>query len=63
MANLSGTWLGTYWQDDMPTRFEMTIAQSGNALSGNTALSSYVEYANILEILTQQCSNVLHEYG
>jgi hypothetical protein len=35
MANLTGTWLGTYWQDDMPTRFEMAIAQGGNALSGN----------------------------
>jgi hypothetical protein len=35
MANLTGTWLGTYWQDDMPTRFEMSITQGGNALSGN----------------------------
>jgi hypothetical protein len=35
MANLTGTWLGTYWQDDMLTRFEMSIAQGGNALSGN----------------------------
>jgi hypothetical protein len=35
MANLTGTWLGTYWQDDMPTRFEMVIAQGGNVLSGN----------------------------
>jgi hypothetical protein len=35
MANLTGTWLGTYWQDDRPTRFEMSIAQGGNALSGN----------------------------
>jgi hypothetical protein len=35
MANLTGTWLGTYWQDDMPTRFEMVIVQGGNALSGN----------------------------
>jgi hypothetical protein len=35
MANLTGTWLGTYWQDDTPTRFEMSIAQGGNALSGN----------------------------
>jgi hypothetical protein len=35
MANLTGTWLGTYWQDDRPTRFEMVIAQGGNALSGN----------------------------
>jgi hypothetical protein len=35
MANITGTWLGTYWQDDMPTRFEMSIAQGGNVLSGN----------------------------
>jgi hypothetical protein len=35
MANLTGTWLGTYWQDGIPTRFEMSIAQGGNALSGN----------------------------
>jgi hypothetical protein len=35
MANLTGTWLGTYWQDDTPTRFEMAIAQGGNVLSGN----------------------------
>jgi hypothetical protein len=35
MANLTGTWLGTYWQDDTPTRFEMAIVQGGNALSGN----------------------------
>jgi hypothetical protein len=35
MANLTGTWLGTYWQDDIPTRFEMAITQGGNALSGN----------------------------
>lgn len=35
MADLSGTWLGTYWQDGNPTRFEATLVQSGNALSGN----------------------------
>jgi hypothetical protein len=35
MANLSGTWLGTYWQDDTPTCFEMAIVPGGNALSGN----------------------------
>jgi hypothetical protein len=35
MANLTGTWLGTYWQEDTPTRFEMAVVQSGNALSGN----------------------------
>jgi hypothetical protein len=35
MANLTGTWLGTYWQEDIPTRFEMVIVQGGNVLSGN----------------------------
>jgi hypothetical protein len=35
MANLTGTCLGAYWQDDKPTRFEMVISQGGNALSGN----------------------------
>ena len=36
MANLSGTWLGTYWQQVNPTRFEATFLQkSSNTLSGN----------------------------
>lgn len=34
MADLSGTWLGTYWQQGNQTRFELTLIQSGNALSG-----------------------------
>ncbi|UBF27336.1 hypothetical protein K9N68_05095 [Kovacikia minuta CCNUW1] len=35
MANLSGSWLGTYWQEGIPTRFEATLVQSGNSLSGS----------------------------
>jgi hypothetical protein len=35
MADLSGTWLGTYWQWEVPTRFEVTLLQSGNTLTGN----------------------------
>lgn len=35
MANLTGTWLGTYWQGQEPTRFELTIVQGGNTLTGN----------------------------
>jgi hypothetical protein len=35
MINLGGTWLGTYWQEDRPTRFEMTLVQGENTLSGN----------------------------
>jgi hypothetical protein len=34
MADLSGAWLGTYWHDGEPTRFEMTLVQGGNTLSG-----------------------------
>jgi hypothetical protein len=35
MADLSGTWLGTFWQNSQPTRFEATLLQGGNALSGS----------------------------
>ena len=35
MSNLSGVWLGTYWQGGKQTRFEMTLVQSGNKLIGN----------------------------
>ncbi|MBD2175799.1 hypothetical protein H6F42_02555 [Pseudanabaena sp. FACHB-1998] len=35
MANISGTWLGTYWQQENPTRFEATFVQNGNTIFGN----------------------------
>ncbi|MGB3135747.1 MAG: hypothetical protein WBG38_14770 [Nodosilinea sp.] len=35
MADLSGMWLGTYWQQDVPTRFEATLVQGDNTLSGS----------------------------
>lgn len=35
MADLNGSWLGTYWQEGVPTRFEATFLQSGNHLSGS----------------------------
>ncbi|NJO93852.1 MAG: hypothetical protein HC820_04935 [Hydrococcus sp. RM1_1_31] len=34
MTNLNGTWLGTYWQRGNPTRFELTLVQGGNSISG-----------------------------
>ena len=34
MANITGSWLGTYWQNGKPTRFEATFAQSNNVFSG-----------------------------
>jgi hypothetical protein len=42
MANISGTWLGTYWQFGNPTRFEMTLLQGQNTLSGNILDNSYL---------------------
>lgn len=47
MADLSGTWLGTYWQGEAPTRFEATLVQSGNALSGSILDDSYLGEARI----------------
>jgi hypothetical protein len=35
MANITGVWLGTYWQQNRPTRFEASLVQGGSALSGN----------------------------
>ncbi|KYC40207.1 hypothetical protein WA1_27100 [Scytonema hofmannii PCC 7110] len=35
MTDISGTWLGTYWQQEIPTRFEMTLIQGGNTVTGN----------------------------
>jgi hypothetical protein len=34
MADINGMWLGTYWQASQPTRFDATLLQSGNYLSG-----------------------------
>ncbi|MGB3613080.1 MAG: hypothetical protein WBA10_04740 [Elainellaceae cyanobacterium] len=34
MSDLTGAWLGTYWQNGEPTRFEVTFVQANNALSG-----------------------------
>lgn len=34
MADLNGMWLGTYWQAGQPTRFEATLIQAHNSLTG-----------------------------
>ncbi|MEL7504140.1 MAG: hypothetical protein AAFN18_16915 [Cyanobacteria bacterium J06554_6] len=34
MADITGSWLGTYWQSKAPTRFEATLAQAKGSLSG-----------------------------
>jgi hypothetical protein len=45
--DISGTWLGTYWQNGMPTRFEATFVQSGNSLSGSVLDDNYLGEAQI----------------
>ena len=42
MADLSGNWLGTYWQQGNQTRFEAIIIQAGNTLSGNILDDNYL---------------------
>ena len=47
MADVSGNWLGTYWQQEVPTRFEATLLQSGNTLSGNILDDGSLGEANL----------------
>jgi hypothetical protein len=35
MTDISGTWLGTYWEQGEPTRFEMTLVQGAQQITGN----------------------------
>jgi hypothetical protein len=42
MADLSGNWLGTYWQDEIPSRFEATFVQSGNTFNGSILDDNYL---------------------
>jgi len=48
MADLSGAWLGTYWQEGVPTRFEFTLVQGGNSISGRVLDDNYLGEANIM---------------
>ncbi|MBF2051442.1 MAG: hypothetical protein EDM05_014720 [Leptolyngbya sp. IPPAS B-1204] len=45
--DISGTWLGTYWQNGLPTRFEATFVQSGNSLSGSMLDDNYLGEAQL----------------
>ncbi len=47
MTDLTGTWLGTYWQEEAPTRFEASIVQGGNALSGRVQDDNHLGEAQI----------------
>ncbi|MBD0390443.1 MAG: hypothetical protein ICV54_29085 [Nostoc sp. C3-bin3] len=47
MADINGNWLGTYWQDEMPNRFEAAFVQSGNILSGSILDDNYLGEAQV----------------
>ncbi len=47
MSDLSGSWLGTYWQNGAPTRFEASLVQSGNHVSGRIQDDSYLGEAQM----------------
>ncbi len=47
MADVSGAWLGTYWQSGIPTRFEMTLVQGKNTISGNILDNSSLGEATV----------------
>lgn len=47
MSDISGAWLGTYWQENQPTRFEATLIQSGNQFSGSILDENYLGEAQI----------------
>lgn len=47
MNDITGTWLGTYWQNGDPTRFEATFVQGGNTLSGRILDDSMLGEAQV----------------
>jgi hypothetical protein len=47
MADLTGEWLGTYWQQGQPTRFEATLIQNGNTLTGNILDNNHLGEARL----------------
>ncbi len=47
MMNVSGSWLGTYWQDGQPTRFEATLIQGNSVLDGRILDDNYLGEAFI----------------
>ncbi|MFQ4134690.1 hypothetical protein PGN35_000050 [Nodosilinea sp. PGN35] len=52
MVDLSGMWLGTYWQQDTPTRFEATLVQGGNTLTGSILDSGHLGEAQLSGTVT-----------
>lgn len=63
MADISGTWLGTYWQQGDPTRFEVTLIQSGNTLTGRILDDSNLGEAQLTgEVIGRRISFIKHYF-
>ncbi len=57
MTDLSGTWLGTYWQNNEPTRFEASLVQGAGTLSGNILDDGHLGEAIVAgEVMGRQVS-------
>jgi hypothetical protein len=52
MTDISGTWLGTYWEQGEPTRFEMTLVQGGQQITGNILDDGALGEAQVVGTLT-----------
>ncbi len=57
MADVNSTWLGTYWQQGIPSRFEAVLVQSGKRLSGSILDDNYLGEAHLNgEVIGQKIS-------
>ena len=52
MADLNGIWLGTYWQRKQPVRFEMSLVQGNNTLTGRILDDNYLGEASLIGTVT-----------
>ena len=62
MTDLSGAWLGTYWQQGQPVRFEMTLVQGGNTISGNILDNNYLGEASLSGTVTGRSVSFSKKY-
>jgi hypothetical protein len=46
-TDISGCWLGTYWQGGQPTHFEAALVQGGSVLDGRILDEGYLGEANV----------------
>lgn len=62
MTDLSGAWLGTYWQQKQPARFEMTLLHGGNTVSGNILDNNYLGEASLTGTVTGRSVSFTKKY-